>query len=104
HANAYEKTVTGFGDVTHSRLDSIYGDGNVHSTICDLAKWLQTLLNIYTLADTSLGRIVVSQSSLKRVFTRVLLNDASSRTYGFGWNVFLTADLKKQADVKDGDF
>lgn len=106
HAKAYEKTATGFGDVTLSRLDSIYGDGNVHSTICDLAKWLQALLSIYTLGDSGLSRIVVSRNSLKRVFTRVLLHDNpnSPVTYGFGWNVFLTADLKKRADVRDGDF
>lgn len=104
HASAYDKAANGFRDVTRSPLDSICGDGNVHSTICDLAKWLQELLNIYTGRPTSLSPILISRSSLDQVFTQVVTDNDSTITYGFGWAVFHTADLKKARDRVDDDF
>jgi CubicO group peptidase (beta-lactamase class C family) len=105
-ANAYDKARNGFKDVTTSRLDSIYGDGNAFSTVCDLAKWLQTILDILLddrapvtgNARIRLSNIIVPIDALKRAFSQVVLNNQSGVTYGFGWTVFLRADLINGGD------
>ncbi|MFY9556249.1 MAG: serine hydrolase domain-containing protein [Blastocatellia bacterium] len=106
-ARAYQKTSRGFTDVTTSQLDSIYGDGNVFSTICDLSTWLEALLEIFNeghppLNNSVIGRDsrkhVVRQDTLKQVFSQVVVmqhGEESIFTYGFGWRVLQNSDIAK---------
>lgn len=108
HATAYERAGAGFTDVTLSPLDSIYGDGNIYSTVCDVATWLHALLTIYLNDDQQFRKKVISQKRMKRVFSQVLLKNREKFAYGMGWMIFNTADLKKAANprarFKDSDF
>ena len=54
-----------------------YGGGGIRSTVLDLAKWDAAL---YT-------EKLLTKSSLEQMWTRVKLNDGSTRDYGFGWDV-----------------
>jgi CubicO group peptidase (beta-lactamase class C family) len=54
-----------------------FSEGALISTVLDLARW-----------DSSLYRpSILSQKSLDQMWTPVVLNDGSTRPYGFGWAV-----------------
>lgn len=59
------------------RLDGVWGDGNVYSSVEDLLVWEQAL-NTEKLVKTA---------TLKEAFTPATLNDGSKSWYGFGWGL-----------------
>jgi len=59
------------------RLDGVWGDGNVYSSVEDLLVWEQAL-NTEKLIKTA---------TLKEAFTPATLNDGSKSWYGFGWGL-----------------
>ena len=64
-------------------LDGVVGDGTVNSTVNDLLKWDRAL---YTSK-------LISNSSLKDIFTVGELDDKSKTEYGFGWFIKLNPDF-----------
>ena len=66
-----------FTNADYSPLNRIYGDGNVNTSLVDMAKWDQGL---YT-------EILVKQSTLAKAFEPSRLNDGSANMYGFGWGI-----------------
>jgi CubicO group peptidase (beta-lactamase class C family) len=109
-ARAYEKNRQGFMDVTTSPVDAIYGDGNVFSTICDLATWLEALLEIFregrpAMNNPVVGRDqskhVIRQDTLKQIFSQVVVEKDGKKStfnYGFGWRVLQNADVAGSND------
>jgi N-acyl-D-aspartate/D-glutamate deacylase len=59
------------------RIDGVVGDGNVYSSIEDLAKWVQAL-DAYQL---------LPREAMKAAYTPVKLKDGSTYPYGFGWGI-----------------
>lgn len=57
--------------------NGMYGDGGVISTLHDLLLWDRALRS----------ETLVNNSTLQEAFTQVILNDGTSREYGFGWSV-----------------
>ena len=64
-------------DVDYTPLNFIYGDGNVQSTVEELALWDQALYS---------DRLVQA-ATLQQAFTPGKLRDGKSVEYGFGWHV-----------------
>jgi hypothetical protein len=62
-------------DVDYTPLNFIYGDGNVQSTIEELALWDQALY----------GDRLVQAATLQQAFTPGKLRDGKVIEYGFGW-------------------
>ena len=90
HAKCYNRvTGEGFVPVGYTPLNFIYGDGNIHSTIIDLAKW-----------DTDLHRLDYSAICTKKESDKAILNrfrdllwapvrlkNRKRVDYGAGWNL-----------------
>jgi len=64
-------------DSDQSITSAVLGDGGIYSSVHDLYKWDQSL---YT--DT-----LVSETSLNRAFTSLILPDGRKEIYGFGWRI-----------------
>ena len=60
-----------------SDLTEVFAAGAIASTVGDLAKWSAAL-------D---GERLLSAASKAQMWTPVKLNDGTTKTYGFGWNV-----------------
>ncbi|MCC8410716.1 beta-lactamase family protein [Mucilaginibacter sp. UR6-1] len=58
-------------------LDGIAGDGAVYSTVIDLLKWDRALYSTK----------LVTNRSLKQMFTPAILKNGNSTGYGFGWGI-----------------
>jgi N-acyl-D-aspartate/D-glutamate deacylase/CubicO group peptidase (beta-lactamase class C family) len=57
------------------RIDGVIGDGNVYSSVEDLAKWVNAL-DEYKL---------LPRAAMKIAYTPAKLNDGTTYPYGFGW-------------------
>ena len=64
-------------DVDYTPLNFIYGDGNLQSTVEELARWDQALY----------GERLVKAATLQQAFTPGKLPNGNSIEYGFGWHV-----------------
>ena len=73
-------------------LDGVVGDGTVNSNVIDLLKWDRAL---YTTK-------LVSDESLKEIFSNGLLNDGSLGKHGFGWRMLETKDFGRIARHSGG--
>jgi CubicO group peptidase (beta-lactamase class C family) len=60
-----------------SDLTEVFSAGAIVSTVGDLAKWSAAL-------D---GECLLTAASKQQIWTPVNLNDGTSKTYGFGWNI-----------------
>lgn len=58
-------------------VNDVRGDGGIYSTLGDLYKWNQALVN-YT---------IIPKSYLDEAWTPGVLNNGESTTYGFGWGI-----------------
>jgi len=76
-AVSYAPAGGGFRNADYTPLNKIYGDGNVNTSVEDMAKWDQALY-----ADR-----LVRQSTLAEAFTPAKLNNGSMTSYGFGWTI-----------------
>ena len=64
-------------DIDYTPLNLIYGDGNVNTTIGDMARW-----------DAALSTTkLVSAGALRDAFTRGTLSNGKKFDYGFGWGI-----------------
>jgi CubicO group peptidase (beta-lactamase class C family) len=93
HARCYNRlSGLGFVPVGYTPLNFITGDGNVHSTIVDLAIW-ESLLNEFDdlMAHGELATL------RERLWTPVMLKNRKKVDYGWGWH--LLSD-KYEAKVK----
>ena len=90
HARCYNRVKgKGFVPVGYTPMNFIYGDGNIHSTIVDLAKWEMNLQNI------EYGAICTKKESDKAAFNQisdllwapVRLKNRKRINYGAGWNL-----------------
>jgi CubicO group peptidase (beta-lactamase class C family) len=76
HARCYNRVGRRFVPVGYTPLNFINGDGNVHSSIRDLAKWEQFLHSLdYNLAARDL------------LWSPVLIKNRKRVNYGAGWNL-----------------
>ena len=66
-----------FENGDYSPLNRIYGDGNVNTSLVDMAKWDQGLYS----------ETLVRQSTLAKAFEPFRLNDGATSSYGFGWRL-----------------
>lgn len=93
HARCYNRVSgRGFVPVGYTPMNFLTGDGNVHSTILDLAIW-ENLLNVFDdlMVHGDLGGL------RERLWTPVKLKSRKKVDYGWGWN--LRAD-RYEAKVK----
>lgn len=89
HARCYNRTSEGFIPVGYTPLNFIYGDGNIHSTIVDLAKWdlrLEQLEHASICAEDK-----KEQHEAKRIremlWSPVREPGRRQVNYGAGWNL-----------------
>lgn len=83
HAKCYNHVSgQGFVPIGYTPMNFITGDGNVHSTIVDLAIW-ESLL--YELDDLSGSKN--SGGLRERLWTPVKLKNRKQVNYGWGWNL-----------------
>jgi len=78
HARCYNRVGGHFVPVGYTPMNFITGDGNVHSTIVDMAIW-ENLLNV--LDDESVGGI------RETLWRPVKLKNRKRVDYGWGWNL-----------------
>jgi CubicO group peptidase (beta-lactamase class C family) len=76
-AAAYVAQGDGFKPADRNPENYVYGDGQVNSTVEDLAKWDQSLYS----------ETLVKASTLKEAFAPGQLNDGTPVNYGFGWGL-----------------
>ena len=78
-AKGFTNKLDGTGYIAYdwNYQNGMYGDGGVISTIQDLLLWDKALRS----------EKIVKNSTLQEAFTQVVLNDGSTREYGFGWSV-----------------
>ncbi|MBV9957102.1 MAG: serine hydrolase [Acidobacteria bacterium] len=74
-ATRYDRTAAGYKAIRATPFDLIYGDGNVHASVEDLAKWDQAL---YT-------ERLVKAALLRQAFASGSLKGGARTGYGFGW-------------------
>ncbi len=68
---------SGFIEYDWNYQNGMYGDGGVISTIHDLVKWDKVLQT----------EVLFNNATLQKAFSQVVLNDGSTREYGFGWSI-----------------
>ncbi len=83
HVYGFEEVngVKNMADLTNA--DGVTGDGNMYSSVEDLYKWQQSLLN----------PTLVKKETLQQAFTPVQLKDGSTYPYGFGWFIQKPGEL-----------
>mgnify|MGYP003295939154 CR=1 FL=1 len=90
HARCYAPVKgQGYVPVGYTPLNFVYGDGNIHSTILDLAKWEMNLQNIEYGAictKTESDRAAFNQIS-DLLWAPVRLKNHKRVNYGAGWNL-----------------
>ena len=102
HARCYNRVRgEGFVPVGYTRLNYIYGDGNVHSTIMDLVKWEVALhrLDYHTMCSST----VTEYRDLKRIrdlmWTPVKTGNKQVN-YGAGWNLLFERKKVREKNQK----
>ncbi|MGH9873471.1 MAG: serine hydrolase domain-containing protein [Pyrinomonadaceae bacterium] len=102
HARCYNRVRgEGFVPVGYTRLNYIYGDGNVHSTIMDLMKWEVALhrLDYHTMCSSP----EAGYGDLKRIRDLMWTPVKSGNkrvNYGAGWNLLLERKKLKEKGRK----
>jgi CubicO group peptidase (beta-lactamase class C family) len=104
HAKCYNAVKDkGFVPVGYSPMNFVYGDGNIHSTIVDMAKWdhYLTTLDRQTIfeSDAEDGKAGVSARSILWEPAKLLHQKQSE--YGAGWNL-LHNRYKDRVKAKNG--
>jgi CubicO group peptidase (beta-lactamase class C family) len=93
HAKCYNHVSgQGFVPVGYTPMNFINGDGNVHSTIVDLARWEKLLTELDDLA-VSTG----AEGVREMLWTPVKIKNRKLVNYGWGWNLL---SEKYEAKVK----
>jgi CubicO group peptidase (beta-lactamase class C family) len=87
HAKCYNRVNgKGFVPVGYTPLNFIYGDGNVHSTIVDMAKYEATLaLSDYLAISDSGGEQPIDVQAL--LWSPIRVRHGKRVDYGAGWNL-----------------
>jgi CubicO group peptidase (beta-lactamase class C family) len=104
HAKCYNAVKDkGFVPVGYSPMNFIYGDGNIHSTIVDMAKWDHYLTTLDRKAicesDAEGGEAGVNARSIMWEPAKLLHQKQSE--YGAGWNL-LHNKYKDKVKAKNG--
>jgi CubicO group peptidase (beta-lactamase class C family) len=91
HARCYNPVAgRGFVPVGYSPMNFIYGDGNIHSTIVDMAKWDAhlTMLDYRTICGSKakVGKAAVDARSI--LWQPATLIHKKQTEYGAGWYLF----------------
>jgi len=76
-AISYMKKGGMFAPIDYTPLNLIVGDGNVNTTVGDMAKWDAAL---YTTK-------LISKKLMEAAYTPLKLKDGSQQAYGFGWQL-----------------
>ena len=87
HAKCYNRVSGHFVPVGYTPLNFINGDGNVHSTIVDLAKWDR---NLHELESNPVSDLM---------WTPIKVRSRRKQHYGAGWKL-LTDRYKGEVEVK----
>jgi CubicO group peptidase (beta-lactamase class C family) len=89
HARCYNRVDGGFIPVGYTPLNFIYGDGNIHSNIVDLATWDQQLhqLDYATICATHNADKMAAQNLRERLWNPVHVKNRGRVDYGAGWNL-----------------
>lgn len=89
HARCYNRVHGGFIPVGYTPLNFIYGDGNVHSNILDLAKWDSRVqeLDHAAICPTDDQSKMAAQSLREQLWNPVKVKNHGAVNYGAGWNL-----------------
>jgi CubicO group peptidase (beta-lactamase class C family) len=90
HAKCYNPVKgKGYVPVGYSPLNFVYGDGNVHSTIVDMAKWDAhlTLLDYMTVCATEATGDKRALMARNALWSPTQLKHHKQVNYGAGWNL-----------------
>ena len=90
HARCYNRLKgKGFVPVGYTPMNFIYGDGNIHSTIVDLAKWDSNLQRLdYAALCTKEETDKVALNQVRELlWSPVRLKNRKRVDYGAGWNL-----------------
>lgn len=87
HAKCYNRVSGRFVPVGYTPLNFINGDGNVHSTIVDLAKWDR---NLHELESNPISELL---------WTPVKVRSRRKQSYGAGWKL-LTDRYQGEVEIK----
>lgn len=81
HARCYNRVGNGFVPVGYTPLNFLTGDGNVHSSISDLARWENLLTELDDLS------VRTDTNVRERLWTPVKLKSRKQVNYGWGWHL-----------------
>jgi CubicO group peptidase (beta-lactamase class C family) len=90
HAKCYNPVKgRGYVPVGYSPLNFIYGDGNIHSTIVDMAKWDAhlTLLDSMTVCESEVKSERHAVDARSILWEPAKLRQRKQLEYGAGWNL-----------------
>jgi CubicO group peptidase (beta-lactamase class C family) len=90
HAKCYNHVKDkGYVSVGYSPLNFVYGDGNIHTTIVDMAKWDAhlTLLDYMTICKSEVGGEKHAIDARSMLWSPVELKHNKRVEYGAGWNL-----------------
>jgi CubicO group peptidase (beta-lactamase class C family) len=90
HAKCYNPVEgKGFVSVGYSPMNFIYGDGNIHSTIVDMAKWDAhlTLLDYMTICESHAERKKPAVDARSILWLPAKMLHQKQSEYGAGWNL-----------------
>jgi len=79
-------------DNDYNLVNDVRGDGGIYSTLDDLYKWNQALVN-YT---------IIPKNYLDEAWTPGVLNNGESTTYGFGWGIRSKSNESKVVNHSGG--
>jgi CubicO group peptidase (beta-lactamase class C family) len=95
HARCYNPVAgLGFIPVGYTPLNFIYGDGNIHSNILDLATWELQLhqLDYATICATHNPNLKAANTLRERLWNPVQVKGGGLVKYGAGWNLLHSKD------------
>jgi CubicO group peptidase (beta-lactamase class C family) len=82
HARCYNRGSEGFVPIGYTPMNFINGDGNVHSTIVDLAIWENLLTKLDDVSDPA-----NSGGLRETLWSPVKIKNRKQVNYGWGWNL-----------------
>jgi CubicO group peptidase (beta-lactamase class C family) len=104
HAKCYNAVKDkGFVPVGYSPMNFIYGDGNIHSTIVDMAKWdhYLTTLDRKTICESDAEGFEQGVNARSILWEPAKLLHQKQSEYGAGWNL-LHNKYKDKVKAKNG--
>jgi CubicO group peptidase (beta-lactamase class C family) len=86
HASSYDRGWEEHHEIDYTSFNYIYGDGNVHTTVRDMAKWDRAIHVIFKSEDYRGERPLIRESTVNEAFrARVQTTRHRNIKYSFGW-------------------